>query len=86
MYVKPMENILPLSPGLGQGKLTIRWDEKIEKFDTKTKFKKQTNGSIRGKNLRSIEWYQKTYVQISGEFSFKVIMLQTFLWECPFSM
>jgi hypothetical protein len=22
-YVKPMENILPLSPGLGQGKLTI---------------------------------------------------------------
>jgi hypothetical protein len=23
-YVKPMENVLPLSPGLGQGKLTIR--------------------------------------------------------------
>jgi hypothetical protein len=38
-----MENILPLSPGLGQGKLTINWDAKIVTLDTKTKFKsKQT--------------------------------------------
>jgi hypothetical protein len=26
--------------------------------------KKQTNGYIKGRNLRSIEWYQKTYVYI----------------------
>jgi hypothetical protein len=68
-YVKPMENILPLSPKLGQGKLTslLRWDVKMDKFDMKTKFKKQRNGSIRCRNLRSIEWYQKTYVQISWD-------------------
>jgi hypothetical protein len=45
--------------GLGQGISSLRWDAKIEKFDTKTKFKKQTNGSVRCRNLRSIEWYQK---------------------------
>jgi hypothetical protein len=36
---------------------SLRWDAKIEKFDTKTKFKKQTNGSVRCMSLRSIEWY-----------------------------
>jgi hypothetical protein len=37
-YVKPIEKILSLSPGLGQGKLTTL-DAKIEKFDMKTKLK-----------------------------------------------
>jgi hypothetical protein len=31
------KNILPLSPGLGQGS-SLPCDAKIEKFDTKTKF------------------------------------------------
>jgi hypothetical protein len=30
------------------------------------------NGSVRDRNLRSIEWYQKTYVQISCDYPFKL--------------
>jgi hypothetical protein len=33
-YVKPMENILPLSPGLGQGKLTtLRCENKKIRYE-----------------------------------------------------
>jgi hypothetical protein len=41
-YVNPMENIFPFSHGLGQkAHYTPRCENR--KFDTKTKFKKQTN-------------------------------------------
>jgi hypothetical protein len=45
-----------------QGKLTM---QKSKNSTRKRNLKKQTNGSMRCRNLRSIEWYQKTYVQIS---------------------
>jgi hypothetical protein len=74
-YVKPIEKYafeLKLSPpavGLNSCSKhrvsSLRCDAKIKKFDTKMKFKKQMNGSFRCRNLRSIEWYQKTYVKIS---------------------
>jgi hypothetical protein len=37
-----------------------------------TKFKKQKNMVPKSRNLRSIEWYQKTYVQISWDYPFKL--------------
>jgi hypothetical protein len=39
--------------------INSRWDAKIEKFDMKTKFKKQANMLLNGSKLRSIDWYQK---------------------------
>jgi hypothetical protein len=44
-YVKSIEKILPLSSDWERVS-SLRWDAKMEKFDTKTKFKKFTNGSI----------------------------------------
>jgi hypothetical protein len=41
-----------------QGKLTSR-DTKIEKFDMKTKFKKQKNMLPKDRNFRFIDCYQK---------------------------
>jgi hypothetical protein len=38
--------------------------------------RQQTNGSIRCRNLRSIEWYKKTYVQISWDYPFKILSLK----------
>jgi hypothetical protein len=53
-----MVNILPLSPGLGQGKLTMLRC-KNRKIRHENEILKQTNGSIKCRNLRSIKWYKK---------------------------
>jgi hypothetical protein len=53
-----MENILPLSPGLGQVKLhTLTCENR--KIRHENEFKKLTNSFLRCRSLRSIEWYQK---------------------------
>jgi hypothetical protein len=39
--VKPMEISCPWAPDWDRVN-SLRWDEKMEKFDTKTKFQKQT--------------------------------------------
>jgi hypothetical protein len=62
-YVNPIDKYLAFEPR-SRTKSQL-YSQGNEKFNTKTKFKKQTNGSIMCRNLRSIEWYQKTYVQIS---------------------
>jgi hypothetical protein len=52
-YVKPMENILPLSSELRQGKLTkLRCENR--KILHANEIKKQTNGSKRCKNLKDL--------------------------------
>jgi hypothetical protein len=38
----------------------------------------ETRDSIRCRNFRSIDWYQKTYVQISWDYPFKRYSLTTF--------
>jgi hypothetical protein len=45
--------------GLGQGKLTtLRCENRKIRHENEI-LKKQTNGSIKCRNLRSIQWYQK---------------------------
>jgi hypothetical protein len=51
--VKPMANFLPLSPGLGQGKLTMLRCE-IRKIRDENEIQKANE---RRRKLRSIEWY-----------------------------
>jgi hypothetical protein len=62
--VKLTEKYVAFEPRLGLNassthRVSSRRDAKIKKFDTKTKFKKQKNMLPKGRNLRSIEWYQK---------------------------
>jgi hypothetical protein len=68
-YEKPIEKY----PGLGPNPRSTHTisslleDVKIEKFDTKTKLKKQANSSVTGRNFRFIEWYTKKHMCISRE-------------------
>jgi hypothetical protein len=50
---------------------SLRRDAKIKKFDTKTKFHKQSNTLRTCTNFTSIDWYKKKYHKI--------------LWDYPFS-
>jgi hypothetical protein len=64
------------SPVLGQSytpfyfRSSLRPYTKIEKFDTKTNFSKQKNPLLMCRNVRSIEWHQKTYHEISWYYPF----------------
>jgi hypothetical protein len=66
-----------MSPVLGQiyapfsFRGSPRPDTKIEKFDTKTNFKKQKTPFLMCRNVRSIELHQKTYHEISWDYPFK---------------
>jgi hypothetical protein len=49
---------------------------KIEKFDMKTNFYKQKNPLLMCRNVRSIEWQQKTYQKISWDYPFNLFMIK----------